>query len=63
MTEVQSTAIKDISYDEEYQRLFVTFHNGRSYQLENVPRDVYDEFVAADSKGRFFNERIKGQYK
>jgi len=33
---------------------------GSIYHYENVPADVYQAFVAAESKGRFFGAHIKG---
>lgn len=39
--------------------LRVSFHGGRVYQFTSVPRDLWDDFEAAESKGHFFASRIK----
>ena len=33
--------------------------NGRVYQYRDVPREVYEEFRRAPSKGRYFRDRIR----
>ena len=57
-----STAIRLISHDEATQRLSVTFVSGRRYLYERVPRDIYDAFLRAPSRGAFFNAEIRGIY-
>ena len=32
------------------------------YRYEDVPEYVYDDFMDAESKGRFFHENIKDVY-
>ncbi len=56
---VQSTAITSIRYKADTCELDVTFTNGKTYCYYNVPLQVYLKFVDAESKGRFFNEKIK----
>ena len=48
--------------DETLGTLTVEFPSGRTYTHEWVPRDVWDDFQAAPSKGAFYNAEIKGQY-
>jgi hypothetical protein len=57
-----STAIRFISYDEESQRLSVIFVTGRLYLYERVPKEVYEEFLSAPSRGSFFNSEIRDRY-
>jgi len=57
-----STAIASLLYDEEREVLQVTFANGRSYTLDNVPRNTVEEFMNSDSPGRFFNTSLKGMF-
>jgi KTSC domain len=59
---VQSTAIISIRYKADSRELDVTFTNGQTYCYSNVPRQVYLAFVDAESKGRFFNEKIKDRF-
>ena len=59
---VQSTAITSIRYNADARELDVMFTNGTAYCYDNVPLQVYLEFVDVESKGRFFNEKIKDQF-
>jgi len=58
---VDSSAIVRIAYSERGQKLFVTFSAG-TYTYFDVPREVYEAFMAAASKGAFFNTRIRDRY-
>jgi lysyl-tRNA synthetase class 2 len=60
--DVQSTAIKDIDYDEARAKLQVQFVSGERYVYVGVPGEVHRSFVAADSKGRFFQAEIRDRY-
>lgn len=57
-----STAIADIEYDRERERLTVTFVTGRIYEYVDVPADVAASFQSAFSKGTFFNSYIRDRY-
>jgi hypothetical protein len=63
MVLVASRAIRRIEYDALSEELFVTFVGGKTYVYEGVPDDVHARLLAADSKGRFFNEAIKDRYR
>jgi hypothetical protein len=36
--------------------------SGKNYTYINVPKDVYNDFINADSAGRFFNDYIKNDF-
>jgi catechol 2,3-dioxygenase-like lactoylglutathione lyase family enzyme len=59
---VASTAIDEISWGDRSSVLIIRFQNGRVYRYFDVPKDVYDAFLTADSKGHFFNKRIRDHY-
>ncbi len=59
---LRSSAIASAGYDEETRQLEIEFTSGRSYTFDNVPKDVFDGLVNADSPGRFFASNIKGVY-
>ena len=59
---VLSREIEWIGYEEKNHMLQVEFITGGVYQYENVPQRVYQEFLSADSHGRYFESRIKGSY-
>lgn len=62
MPYVNSTAISRIEYDPASQQLYITFHESGTYTYYNVPQHVYEAFLAAPSKGQFFNDYIKDVY-
>jgi len=57
-----STAIRHIRYEDDRQKLFVTFVDGGAYVYVGVPDEVHRRFVEADSKGRFFIDRIRDRF-
>lgn len=60
---VVSSNIAAIGYDERSHTLVVRFHSsGRLYGYRGVPVTVYQSFLAAASKGRFFAHFIRGRY-
>jgi len=60
---VSSSNIADIGYDPSTMTLEVGFLNGGVYQYFDVPEAVYEEFMRAESKGRFLHAHIKGNYR
>lgn len=60
---VSSTNIRSIGYDEAIQTLEVEFINGSLYQYMGVPTNVCQRFMAAASKGRFFDANLKDKYR
>ena len=60
--QVESEAIREIDYDEDRAKLFITFIDGDQYVYVGVPGEVHRSFVDADSKGRFFAYEIRDQY-
>lgn len=61
LNEVVSSNIKSIGYGEG--TLVIEYLSGAQYEYYDVPQEVYDELVKAESKGRFVNQNIKGKYK
>jgi hypothetical protein len=59
---VDSSAIAAVGYDTGPQRLLVTFNSGRTYAYYGVSSQSYYDFTIANSKGRFFNQAVKGRY-
>lgn len=54
--------ISQISYDLATKTLQASFHNVGSYQYYDVPADIWSEFKAAASKGKFLHQHIKDQH-
>lgn len=59
LTEVVSSNVKAIGYDEANKELYVEYRGG-TYVYENVPSVVYDGLVSAESKGQYMNKNVKG---
>lgn len=57
---VNSTAITAVAYSPE--TLDVEFTSGATYRYFAVPAQLFHEFLSADSKGAFFNRRIRPCY-
>jgi hypothetical protein len=62
MPRVESSMIRRIEYEEAARELEITFTSGRTYIYAAVPKKVYEQFLKAPSKGRFFNDHIKDEY-
>jgi hypothetical protein len=60
---VDSTAIREVSYYPDVERLFVEFKNGREYEYFNVPNHVMNGLREASSKGKFLNKYILAFYR
>lgn len=49
-----------MGYDAETATVYVRFNDGASWCYMNVPQDVWEQFVASPSKGRFIKETLDG---
>jgi len=59
---VESSNLASVGYDAAKQILEIEFNHGGIYQYFDVPQDVYDELMDADSHGRYFVHNIKDGY-
>lgn len=63
MPHVQSAALEYVSYNAAAHALRATFRaNGRTYEYEDVPQEIYDALMFADSLGAFFNANIRDRF-
>jgi hypothetical protein len=58
MPAVNSSALKAIDYRPVEHQLVLQFSSGEVYQYDQA---LYREFLAAESKGRFFQSEIRGR--
>lgn len=58
-----SSTIRNFDYDPDLRTLTITFVTGRTYRYYKVDAEVAEAFRIAASKGRFFNLRIRDQYR
>lgn len=60
---VESTAMTSVGYDSAEKLLEIQFKNGGAIrQFYGVPQELFDEFMAAESLGEFFNTNIHGKF-
>lgn len=57
---VVSSNIKSVGWVNE--TLEVEFNSGSVYQYKGVPKTIYDNMMASESKGKFFNSIVKDKY-
>jgi hypothetical protein len=62
-TPVESSAFWAAAYAEGKALLYLLFRSGEVYCYFDVPRWQYQEFLAADSKGRYFGRHIRGRFR
>jgi hypothetical protein len=60
---VTSRGIAAIGYSHRRQILEIEFTNGAIYRYLEVPASVHRELMSRDSKARFYDESIRGQYR
>lgn len=63
MQSVESSFLNKVGYDPETKVLAVQMNDSSDvYLYQSVPQAIYDDLLAADSKGSFYVENIKGQF-
>lgn len=61
-TAVTSSSLASIGYAPTQAALEVEFRHGAVYRYLDVPAEVFEAFLAAESKGTFFNRAVKDCY-
>ena len=59
---VESTTLLTVSYDEARALLQLEFCSRAVYQYFRVPATVHQSLLVAPSKGRYFNQAIRGHF-
>ena len=62
-TPVKSSAFWAAAYAEDQSLLYLLFRSGEVYRYFDVARRQYQQFLAADSKGRYFGRHIRGRFR
>jgi KTSC domain-containing protein len=57
-----SSVIARVLYDVASEQLDIELRTGRTYRYLEVPAAVHQAFMAAESKGRFYNDHIRDVY-
>jgi len=64
MQELNSSHLHFVHYEPETKKLQIAFRKGETvYEYSDVPGDVYQGLIEADSASEYFRRMIKGQYK
>jgi len=59
---VDSSCIDAVAYYPSVNLLDLKFRGGREYTYIDVPKTTFENFLDAESKGKFFNDIIKPKY-
>jgi len=58
---IDSSMIEAAAYDNDSKTLYLQYANtGKVFAYEDVPEDIFQELLNADSVGRFVRSEIKG---
>ncbi len=58
LQQVESNTLQAVGYDENRQILEVLLTNGKTYHYLEVPKLVYEQLLAADSKSSYMHSLI-----
>src|SRR4051812_9273086 len=59
---VESSAVAAVGYSKRLHALEIEFRDGLIYRYTDVPANVYQQFISAESKARFYNLNVKGKF-
>lgn len=60
---LESKMLAAVAYAPETGILHLRFRGGGVYRYFDFPEDQYQEFLRAESRGRYFLGRIRGQFR
>lgn len=55
-----SVFMQQATYNEDSQQLTITMKNGGQYIYSGIFKSLFDDFLEAPSKDKFYNQMIKG---
>ena len=59
----ESSAIAEIIYHPGSEKMVVIFRDQTEYSFEDVPSKTFEAFKNSESKGKFFSENIRDEFK
>jgi|APSaa5957512493_1039668.scaffolds.fasta_scaffold19624_2 hypothetical protein len=59
---VISSWISDLDYDDDTEGVWMRTLGGGEYLIPNVPREEFEAWLEADSKGRYWHSDIRDIY-
>ena len=60
---VESGLFSAAAYRSSARQLYLRFRDGKIYRFFDCPVIVYDEFMAATSRGRYFSQQIRNRFR
>ena len=60
---VESSVFTAAAYRRDERQMYLRFHSGDIYRYFEFPQQMYNEFLVADSKGRYFSRNIRHRYR
>lgn len=59
---LESKMLAASAYEAPRRRLYLRFHSGDVYRYFTFPADQYQEFLDAESRGRYFLSHIRNHF-
>ena len=59
---VTSSNLKRVSYNPRSHEMLIQFQSGAVYQYWDVPGNISQGLVQAESPGKFFNQNVRNRY-
>jgi hypothetical protein len=59
---VESSTLASVGYDVTTSVLELDFRSGEVYQYLGAPHPIHRELMDAESKGRYFNQKIRDRF-
>jgi KTSC domain-containing protein len=59
---LKSTVLRAVRYSSQQQRLDLEFRTRAIYRYSPFPANQYDDLLAADSHGQYFNHHILNRF-
>lgn len=58
---VMSSWISDLALNQNGS-VIMSLNNGRKYRVDNIGSSLYNDWIGAQSKGKFWHAAIRGKY-
>jgi hypothetical protein len=59
---VESSMLAAVGYDTDLKTLVVLFNSGKAYQYTDVPPEIFQGLLEANSKGRYMLDHVIDHY-
>jgi hypothetical protein len=60
---LESTLLASVAYSPDRSLLELEFHDGARYRFFDVPAACFQQLLASDSKGAYFNRNIRNCFR